>query len=1070
MQADEAGNFLVMQLIPGEYEISIEKTGFRRFVRSGVLLQVGQRARVDAVLTVGSVSESVEVKADAPMLETEDASLGQVIENRKVLDLPLNGRNIVGLAALSPGVVGGTGFGGGIPNGRVAITQASTANLAINGGMSAHNDVLIDGVPLAVCCQNQIAFLPSIDTTEEFRVRTSMYDAKYGRTSGGLVTFASKSGSNQWHGSLYEFLRNKVLDANTFFNNRQGIPKGHFVYNQFGARLGGRAIKDKTFFFVNFEGIENRRGQFTTGNVPTEAERNGQFSQPIYDPLTTRASGTTFIRDPFPENRIPADRLNQVGVNLLKLYPLPNATGATNFISNASALDSIRQMNYRLDHLLTQTQRLFVRASREASDGDLPNTFGTIASPGVFNQRLINWNGVVDHTLTLSPTLIINLRYGFTRQGNSRVPLSLNTKLTDFGWPTSFDLARQYPTLPQVSAQNYMSMSSNSLFNRNGDVHAGGVTATKILGPHSLSVGLDYRVYRTNWINNGTAAGSFSFNTAFTRGPNAQTGAGGNSIASLLLGYPASGSISIVQPFSSPHHYSGVFVQDDYRVNRTLTLNFGLRWDVERPRTERYNRLSYFDPNVLSPAAGVAGISDLRGGLQFVGVNGNSQQQQATDWNNLGPRFGFAWSGLPNFVIRGGYGITFVPITSRYELNSNQGFSATTQFVSSLDGGLTPAGTLSNPFPNGVNQPLGSAPGLLSSLGEGFSTMLYRSPVGYNQQWSFNVQREITSSMTMDAAYVGSKGTKLPVPLELNALPDSALALGNQLLQQVPNPFRTLVSTGALSVATVTRLQLLRPFPQFLSVNTRVDIGSSIYHGLQLRLNQRLRAGASVLASYTAGKILTDTTPYLVSFLDSAPGFQNVYNRRLDRSLAPQDVSQRLAISYVWELPFGRGKRWLDQAPALVDAVLGGWQVNGIAVFQTGQPVIVTNSVPTTSGATRPNNNGGSAKKSGDIRDRLTQYFDTSVFSGPGPFEFGNTGRTLPDVREPGTRNFDVSVFKNFRVWEGAHVQFRSEFFNVFNTVTFGAPGGSYGNPTFGTITSQANDPRDIQLALKLIF
>ena len=234
------------------------------------------------------------------MLETEDASLGQVIENRKVLDLPLNGRNIVGLAALSPGVVGGTGFGGGIPNGRVAITQASTANLAINGGMTAHNDVLIDGVPLAVCCQNQIAFLPSIDTTEEFRVRTSMYDAKYGRTSGGLVTFATKSGSNQWHGSLYEFHRNRALDANTFFNNRNGIAKGHFVYNQFGGRLGGRVIRDRTFFFVNYEGIENRRGQFVTGNVPTLAERNGQFTQPIYDPLTTRQEGGVFVRDPFP--------------------------------------------------------------------------------------------------------------------------------------------------------------------------------------------------------------------------------------------------------------------------------------------------------------------------------------------------------------------------------------------------------------------------------------------------------------------------------------------------------------------------------------------------------------------------------------------------------------------------------------------------------------------------------------------------------------------------------------------------------------------------------------------------
>jgi hypothetical protein len=451
-------------------------------------------------------------------------------------------------------------------------------------------------------------------------------------------------------------------------------------------------------------------------------------------------------------------------------------------------------------------------------------------------------------------------------------------------------------------------------------------------------------------------------------------------------------------------------------------------------------------------------------------VDGNPSSQQATDWNNFGPRFGFAWSGLPRIVIRGGYGMTFLPITSRYELNSNQGFAATTQFISSLDGGLTPAGSLSNPFPNGVNPPLGSRPGQLSSLGEGFTTLLRDDPVGYNQQWSLNVQREITSSLTVDAAYVGSKGTKLPVPLELNALPDNYLELGNQLLQQVPNPFRSLVATGTLSTATITRLQSLRPYPQFLNIGTRVSIGSSIYHGLQLRMNQRLTKGVSVLASYTTGKTLTDTTPFLVSFLDTAPGFQNVYNRRLDRSLAPQDISQRLVISYVWDLPFGRGKSFLTDAPAVVDAILGGWQVNGITTFQTGQPVIVTNSVPTTSGANRPNNNGRSAALSGRVQDRLQRYFDTSVFSAPGPFEFGNTGRTLPDVREPGLRNFDVSLFKNFRLRETVSFQFRAEFFNVTNTPQFGAPGGAFGNPTFGTINSQANDPRDIQLALKLVF
>ncbi|MBL8229213.1 MAG: TonB-dependent receptor [Bryobacterales bacterium] len=1062
---DSGGAFLIGQLTPGDYQLTAEMAGFRRYVRNGVTLQVGQRARVDVQLTLGTVSEAIEVTAEPPLLDTSEASLGQAIENRKILELPLNGRNVVALAALSTGVVPGSGFGIGVPDGRAALIQAATANMVVNGGMSAHNDVLVDGVPLALCCQNQIAFIPSIDATQEFRVRTNLFDAEYGRTSGGVVTYATRSGSNELHGSVFEFLRNRNLDANNFFSNRAGVGRGHFVYNQFGGRVGGRIVRDKTFFFANYEGIENRRGSFLSGITPTGAEKSGQFAQNIYDPLNAQQTGNTFTRTPFPGNRIPASRIDPVSQSLSRLWPEANTSGTNNFISNASATDQEHQATGRIDHLFSDTHRLFGRYSYNHNDGLLPDWFGNIASPGVFAQQIRNHNGVIDDTLTLSPSTTVNIRYGFTRQSNVREPRSTGTDLTQFGWPAAFSAARQDSSLPRITPAGYLGLSSNHLFERIAEVHGLAGTVHRVRGRHSMKFGTDWRVYRANWVNNGTAAGQFAFNVGFTRGPNAQTGGGGNSFASFLLGNPASGNIIILEPSASPQLYHGLFVQDDIRVNNRLTLNLGLRWDVETPRWERFNRLSYFNPNAPSPLAGPTGIAGLQGGLEFVGVNGNPRKQQDIDWNNFGPRIGLAYSLSQKLAIRAGYGLTYLPTTSRYVNNSNQGFAATTTFFSSVDG-INPVGVLRDPFPSGVIRPPGASGGLATGVGESFGTLLRHDPIGYSQQWSMNVQYELMENLLFDVAYAGSKGTALPAPVAINQLDSRFLAQGATLLQQVPNPFRAFASPGPLSAATTTRLQLLRPFPQFVGLtNNLAGIGSSSYHSLQMKVNKRLSHGFSVLGAYTMGKILTDTSPFLTSFLDPSPGFQDTYNRRLDRAIATQDVAQRLVISYVWEIPVARGN-----APKAAKLVLGGWQLNGITTFQSGQPLVITNAVPTTSGATRPNNLGRSAKKEGRVHDRLASYFDASVFAAPGPFEFGTTARTLPDIRTDGVRNFDLSLFKNFAITERSTLQLRGEFFNVFNTVRFDAPNGGFGNPAFGSINAQENLPRNVQLALRFSF
>lgn len=1065
---DEFGAYLLTQLLPGTYEVSAEKEGFRRFVQGGVVLQIGQRARVDARLPVGSVSESVEVTADATLLEAQEASLSQAIENRKVLDLPVNGRNVLGLAALVPGVVPGTGFGGGVPGGRAAAIQAQAANVLINGGVSAHSDVMMDGVPLALCCQNQVAFIPSIDTTLEFRVQANLYDASYGRTSGGLITYATRNGGNQFQGSAFAFHRNRVLDANNFFSNRQGVQRGHFVYNQFGGRLGGPVVKDRTFFFASYEGIQNRRGSFLAGVVPTASEREGRFSQSIYDPMTTRREGNIFIRDLFAQNQIPSSRIDRVSANLRSLWPAPNATGVNNFISNASAFDKENQYSGRVDHLFRQSHRMFLRYSYNNNDSGLPDWYGNIASPAVFTQQIRNHNAVVDHSVTFSPTLIGSFRYGMTRQSNARKTRSDGTDLTDFGWPLEFSQARQDSSLPQISAAGYLGMSSTGLFRRAVEAHVLTASFQKISGRHSIKFGTDWRVYRENSATNGTSAGSFGFNVGFTRGPNAQTGGGGNSVASFLLGHPASGSIIRQEPNSSPTLYHGLYLQDDIRINDRLTVNVGLRWDVETSRWERYDRLSYFDGQAASPLAGPTGIAGLRGGLRFVGADGNPRKQQDDDWNNLGPRIGFAYTLMPRLVMRGGYGITYIPTLTRYMMPTNPGFAATTPFFSSVDA-VTPVGVLSNPFPSGVLTPTGASDGLRSSIGQAFNVAQREVPVGYSQFWSYGIQSEVGSNLLIDVAYSANKGTALPLVQALNQLDPSYLAQGQALLTQVPNPFRPFVTAGTLSAANVTRLQLLRPYPQFLNVTQALaGSGSSSYHSMQLKVNRRLRHGFSVLGSYTIGKLLTDTGPYTA--FDTRPDPQNVYDRRGDRALSTQDVAQRLAISYVWEMPFGRGQKFLSDANRVLDAVLGGWQVNGVTTFQGGQPLVITTSIPTSSGATRPNNNGQSAKLEGPVRERLNRYFNTSAFSSPGPFEFGSTPRTLPDVRNHGTNNFDVSLFKNFTISEGKTLQLRGEFFNIFNRVQFAAPIGTQGNANFGTINAQRNNPRNIQVALRFSF
>jgi hypothetical protein len=521
--------------------------------------------------------------------------------------------------------------------------------------------------------------------------------------------------------------------------------------------------------------------------------------------------------------------------------------------------------------------------------------------------------------------------------------------------------------------------------------------------------------------------------------------------------------------------YFAGYVQDDIKVSGRLTLNIGLRYDYETPRMERFDRLSWFEFDKPNPIGPQVGMPNLKGGLGFAGVNGNPRGWNNPDRNNFAPRFGFAYQLGTRTVLRGGYGIMYLPGgTNDNGYGAGQeGFSVTSSLVNSADGGLTPFTLLSDAFATGVVQPTGSSQGLLTELGLGIRGDPRWVRTGYVQQWNFNIQRELPGHILIETGYVGSRGVKIPITFQMNQLPDQYLPMGSRLLQQVTNPFFGIVTSGTLSQPTVTLGQLLRPFPQFtgLSFNQN-DAGSSVYHAFQARVEKRFARGLSFLLSYTAAKLISDTDS-LKAFVgnDFSPGNQDNNNLRLERAVPPQDVPQRLVLSYVYELPFGKGKRFLNGSK-LASVVAGGWTVTGITTFQSGRPLALntaTNNTNSMGGGSRPNNNGHSANLPADQRT-LNRWFDTSVFSQPDPFTFGNTGRLLPDVREPGISNFDFSTQKNFALTERIRLQFRGELFNIFNTPQFGRPGTTFGNPQFGVISSQANSPRQIQFGLKLLF
>ncbi len=1103
LTTDSAGRYVLPFLTPGSYTISVEAKGFSSAKENNVTIDVSQIRAVNFTLKVGTASEHVEVQAAATPLDTDTATTGEVIDTRKVVDLPLNGRNPFSLATLVPGVnnVGG----------------ASTPH--IGGSRNAVNEEELDGMtnilPENNVGNNVSAYTPIVDSVQEFSVQTNSLSAEYGRFGGGVINLVTKSGTNNWHGGLFDFSRNSVLNANDFFANRAGQAKPSSNENQYGGTLGGPIDiphvydgRNRSFFFFGFQGDNASTAAIATDTVPTVAFRNGDFSAlgtSIYDPLTVHLDPTTgnYVRNAFPNNMIPSTRFDPVAIKALSYFPLPNAgaPGAltNNYVAVGNNTGDTYQWDSRLDHNFTQNWHTFFRLSHSWSSSTPFFDYGSSnpASQGGNGPGSGGaWSASMDHTVTFSPTMVADFRYGFARSYFTRTPLGAGFNVTSLGLPQSLQtLAEQRVSeFPNFTFSNGAGLGNSGYVPlvENPLAHDLTGSLTKVTANQTIKFGAEWRKMFINFSQFGYPAGQFNFDQSWTQQILNQSNGTGSPYASFLLGLPSGGQVTEEPTAADASIYWAVYVQDDWKVTRKLTLNLGLRWDMDIPRTERYDRLSYWDPTLPSPIQGRVPANaclycgDLMGQMVFVGTPQSKygRYQGPPQWKDFGPRFGFAYNPISRMVIRGGFGISYAPSALQAAGTTGapgvQGFGTSTNVNSSFTNQRTINATLSNPFPQGYDLPLGAAGGPATNLGLGIGESFfnsYRNP--YSIEWNLNVQTQLPGQMTLEVGYIANRGLFLvngETTTPYSQVNPIYASLGNQLYAQVPNPFYGIITTpgSPLSQPTVSYNQLLAPYPQYSSVGSfRKPTADSFYNGVIVRIDKRFSNGLTFLESFTGGKLL-DNSAAAVSYLGPISGtYANQYNGHLEWAVSPQDISRSSVTSFVYNLPFGKGQKFVSSAPRFANLLISGWQVNGILTFQTGTPIVMgaaLNQTGLLTQAQRPDNTGHSAALSNPT---IAEWFNTSVFYQPPPFTIGNTSRTLPDVRNPGEADADLSLFKNNYIGKESqkNLQFRIEAFNALNHPNFGGPNTSLqAGAAFGTITSLAIPSRVVQLAAKFNF
>ncbi|MBZ5655067.1 MAG: TonB-dependent receptor [Acidobacteriia bacterium] len=1165
------GSFSFVNLFPGRYRIDAEKPGFKHFVQQ-VTVEVQQSARIEATLQVGEVSQTVEVTSETPLLQVETSSLGQVVEQRKADELPLNGRNIFNLITISPAAVAQGGSGGS----PVTQNPFSWGNYQIGGSFANQGAQYLDGQPLNIGYINLPIIIPTQDSIGEYKVQYNNLGAEWGKFSGGIVNLSTKSGTNSWHGSAYEFFRNKVLNANEYFHKRTQLQANPvqknepppWSQNQYGIQLGGPVIKNKTFFYVSWEQYRQRTGSPFTTTVPGNGMLNGDFSA-----LCTAAGGTFDtsglcsaaagqVYDPFmgrtpygkdagnpncPGNCIPAAEFSKAATTMWNQYfPAPTDTTKLldNFASAAASGGNTNEFVVRGDQNIGSNTRLFGRYAYFGLT-DLPkDPLGTglcfDRCAELYHSKLLAVG--INHTFT--PTTILDVNLAGSRFVYARAPILSGFDLTTLGWPDTYNSpagSMRTPPTPAFPFNNDVGKSQgNSAIGDHNTQYNLTPALTMIRGKHTIQVGGQVEIGLDNYFQTNIASGAFAFGGSWTTSAPGSTNAN-FAFADFLLGLSQNqgqfvnqteGVAQVPAQTAGKQVYRAFYGNDTWRLTSKLTLNLGLRYELQGTWSERFNRFTYWDPTAtnatVTGCGGTAGSPCLGDAFLVKTGRNSSPNNIPMDKKAFSPRFGFAYALNQKTVIRGGYGIFFIPNYVSFGLNPDNDpvNLASTPFTATKDGFVTPFSTLdgfnctltgtatapvcAEPGPfgaAGIILPPGRNPqpnlsAFIAANGSPNLAPYFNPKFGYVEQYNINLQRQLPAGFFVDVAYAGSHGVHLEqYNTNINQIPDSFVAQAASqfnpdpgcilpacnpnanvtIAQTVANPMAGTSANPTIGAATITAGQLDRPYPQYLGLNLQgYGCCSSTYNSLQATVQRRFQGGGTLLVAYTNAKLLTNTDT-LTSWLENGSTggvgqVQDWNNLKGEKSLSSQDVSQRLVISYVLDLPFGHGKRFASGLSGAVDKLVSGWGINGVITFQRGFPLKIGYAGSTFLGQAnlgvaniRPNVVAGCSKTGPRT---ITEWFNTACFAAPPAWGFGTESRVDPTLRAAGINNFDFAFVKKTSLTERMRIEFLTEFFNLFNHPQFGFPSQNLGSGDFGTISSTVptTNPRLIQFALKLVF
>jgi hypothetical protein len=1098
---NEAGRYVISFLAPAKYTVVVEHPGFKKFVRENVVLGLSQRLSLDIPLEVGQVSDSVTVRAEVSLLQTETAMRVATIERSILEKAPNNGRNPFLLTHTLPGVEK-SGYWGSAE----LYAYGQVSGVSINGGRNGENETVIDGVTDTRPGRG-VNFIPALDSLAEASVQTNVYDAQFARTGGGVNVFASKAGSNAIHGAMYEHLKHEKFIANGWERNKQvgellaanpnaAIPAKKFRNNTFGFEFDGPIYlpklvdgRNKLFFLLSFEGLRERNPSGQIRTLPSAQQLTGDFSDApvtIYDPLTT--DPVTGLRQPFGGNRIPTNRINSVAAKVASFYPKPNAPGETaarinNYINVSPSQNAYNQWIGKLDYRINSKNTVFFRRGETPWENFSKVVWGTNeAEPSgeaPSTRRAIAWGA--DWTSTLRPTLVLNVRGGLARTENFGGNIyGVGYDPRKLGFDPALVSQFSFLQFPRFALGTYSELGTAPSSTDASDSWSLQPNINWVRGRHVLKIGAEFRLYNQNNVGPGFASGSYQFGKNWSqRDARRGDAASGNEFATFLLGYPSGGSVDRnISPAFSWRYYSG-FIQDDWKLHSRLTLNLGFRWDYEAPAAERFNRqVADFAFSQPSPIASQVQGLNLKGALIYAGSSGNARQAFNRDLNNFQPRIGAAFRLREKLILRGGYALVYL---GQSATGPTTGYSRPTPLIASNDGGLTPRVNLTNPFPEGLLQPIGNTRGPATNLGLD-ATFPYRDRVlPYSHQYSFGFQYELPWGVVADVSYVGNQTRKLPLNIGYNYLPlDQLFRDPSYYSERITNPMAGLLpDNSAKNGATITRSDLLLPYPQYTSVTAlQVPIGRQRYDAMQASFKKRLSGGLIFSGHYTIAKTLEQAN--LLNAVDFNPA--NPEASKLEKRLVDFDAPQHFGLEGSYDLPIGRGRKWLGNIPRAANFLFGGWNLACQFNRRTGPPLDFPNAAPLSA---------RSVRLTSEQRDQLARqsygkqkwdisyvpYFDISLFprvAGPAPFTLQNFPSRFPDVRGFGLNNLDLTMAKQFSITERVKIEYRAEWMNAFNTTYFRRLDGGANNvtqPNFGRLRQDPTvDPRIIVMVLRMTF